>query len=63
MRLLGYLNLITGLFLFFALAGITDWDWFSSHESQLIVFILGIVLVGNGVLLAFADVVKESVVR
>jgi len=58
MRLLGYLNLIMGLFLFFALAGIADWDWFSSHESQLIVFILGIVLVGNWVYLTLADVIK-----
>ena len=59
MRALGYLNLIMGLFLFFALAGIEDWNWFSSRESQWIVFILGIVLVGNGVYLAFADVVKQ----
>ena len=59
MRLLGYLNLIMGLFLFFALSGIASWDWFPSRESQLIVFILGMLLMGNAVFLAFAKVIER----
>jgi len=48
-----------GLFLFFALSGIASWDWFPSRESQLIVFILGMLLMGNAVFLAFAKVIER----
>jgi hypothetical protein len=55
MRVLGLLNLAAGLFLFFALSGIAEWDWFPTREAASVVFVLSMVMVGNGLWLGFTQ--------
>jgi len=46
-------NLTVGAILMFALSDIAGWTWFENTASKTIVFILSMLLVGNGIILAF----------
>ncbi len=55
-QLLCWINVAAGLILFFAMSGISsNWVLFSTPEAKIFPFILGILLLGNGVYLAFAS--------
>lgn len=55
-RLLILVNLIAGLFLFFAMSDIVmSWNYFATSGTKLAAFILGIVAMGNAVYLAFRN--------
>jgi hypothetical protein len=45
----------------FALSDIAGWTWFENSASKIIVFILSMLLVGNGIILAFRE--EEAGVR
>ena len=60
-RLLSIGNLTVGALLMFALSDIAGWTWFENTASKTIVFILSMLLVGNGIILAFRE--EESGVR
>ena len=51
-QLLSWLNIAAGLVLFFAMSNITEWVIFATPEAKIFPFILGILLLGNGVYLA-----------
>lgn len=52
-RLLVFVNMVMGLLLFFTLAEISNWALFDTHGARLIAFILGVMLLGNAIYLAF----------
>lgn len=52
-RLLSMANLTVGALLMFALSDIAGWTWFENTASRTIVFLLSMLLVGNGITLAF----------
>jgi hypothetical protein len=60
-RLLSLANLTVGALLMFALSDIPGWAWFDNSASKLIVFILSMLLIGNGIILAFRE--EEPAVR
>jgi hypothetical protein len=60
-RLLSMANLTVGALLMFALSDIAGWTWFDNQGSKLIVFVLSMLLVGNGIILAFKE--EETGVR
>jgi hypothetical protein len=60
-RLLSMANLTVGALLMFALSDIAGWTWFENSASKIIVFILSMLLVGNGIILAFRE--EEAGVR
>lgn len=60
-RLLSMANLTVGALLMFALSDIPGWAWFDNTASRTIVFILSMLLVGNGIILAFRE--EEGGVR
>jgi hypothetical protein len=60
-RLLSMANLTVGALLMFALSDIAGWTWFDNNASKIIVFILSMLLVGNGIILAFRE--EEAGVR
>ena len=60
-RLLSMANLTVGALLMFALSDIAGWIWFENSASKIIVFILSMLLVGNGIILAFRE--EETGVR
>lgn len=45
--------MVMGLLLFFTLSEISKWNLFDSSGARLIAFILGVMLLGNAVYLAF----------
>jgi len=49
------LNIVCGLLIFFAMSGITSWAVFSTPSAKILPFILGILLLGNGVYLALSS--------
>jgi hypothetical protein len=52
-RLLILVNLVIGLFLFFAMSDmVASWNYFTTSGTKLAAFILGIVAIGNAVYLA-----------
>lgn len=58
-HLLCWINVVAGLILFFAMSGISSgWVLFSTPEAKIFPFILGILLLGNAVYLAFASEVS-----
>jgi hypothetical protein len=60
-RLLALGNLTVGALLMFALSDIPGWSWFDNSASKIIVFILSMLLISNGVILAFKE--EEPAVR
>ncbi len=54
-RMLSMANLTVGALLMFALSDIAGWTWFENTASRTIVFLLSMLLVGNGIVLAFND--------
>lgn len=60
-RMLSMANLTVGALLMFALSDIAGWIWFENTASRTIVFVLSMLLVGNGIILAFKD--EETGVR
>ncbi len=54
-HLLCWVNIVAGLILFFAMSGISSWVIFATPEARIFPFILGILLLGNAVYLAFAS--------
>lgn len=54
-RLLSMANMTVGVLLMFALSDIAGWTWFENSASKIIVFILSMLLVGNGIILAFKE--------
>ncbi len=54
-RLLSLANLTVGALLMFALSDIASWTWFENQPSKIIVFILSMLLLGNGISLAFKE--------
>ncbi len=60
-RLLSLANLAVGALLMFALSDIAGWAWFENSPSKIIVFILSMLLMGNGVILAFRE--EETTAR
>jgi hypothetical protein len=55
-QLLSGLNTVTGLILFFAMSGITNWVIFANPQAKIFPFLIGILLLGNAVYLALAKV-------
>jgi len=53
-QLLSGLNTVTGLILFFAMSGITNWVIFATPQAKVFPFLVGILLLGNAVYLAVA---------
>ena len=53
-QLLSGLNTVTGLILFFAMSGITNWVIFATPSAKVFPFLIGILLLGNAVYLAVA---------
>jgi uncharacterized membrane protein len=53
-QLLAGLNTVTGLILFFAMSGITNWVIFANPQAKVFPFLIGILLLGNAVYLAVA---------
>lgn len=43
------LNIICGLLLFFAMSGMTSWAIFATPAAKIFPFIIGMLLLGNGV--------------
>jgi hypothetical protein len=43
------LNIICGLLLFFAMSGMTSWVLFATPAAKIFPFIVGMLLLGNGV--------------
>ncbi len=60
-RVLSMADLTIGALLMFALSDIAGWTWFENTASRSMVFLLSMLLVGNGILLAFND--EETGVR
>jgi hypothetical protein len=46
---LALLNIICGLLLFFAMSGMTSWVVFATRAAKVFPFIIGMLLLGNGV--------------
>jgi len=59
MRMLSFLNILMGLFLFFVISGIAGWNWFPTRESALVVYFLSMIMVGNGLLLGFTHLTDQ----
>ena len=55
-QLLGLINVVSGLILFFAMSGISDWVIFATPEAKIFPFLIGILLLGNAVYLALREV-------
>lgn len=53
-QLLSGLNTVTGLILFFAMSGITNWVIFANPQAKIFPFLIGMLLLGNAVYLALA---------
>jgi len=53
-QLLSGLNTVTGLILFFAMSGITEWVIFATPQAKVFPFLIGVLLLGNAVYLAVA---------
>jgi len=53
-QLLSWLNMLTGLILFFAMSGISNWVIFATPQAKVFPFVLGILLLVNAVYLALA---------
>ena len=51
-QLLGWMNVAAGLLLFFAMSGISSWVIFVTPEAKIFPFLLGILLLGNGIYLS-----------
>lgn len=60
MRVLSFVNIIVGLFLFFALSGITQWGWFPSRGSATMAFIVSMLMIGNGLLLGYSEIIGRK---
>ena len=53
-QFLSWINVVAGLILFFAMSGIaSSWVLFQTPEAKIFPFVLGILLLGNAVYLAF----------
>ena len=48
-QLLGWMNVASGLLLFFAMSGISSWVIFVTPEAKIFPFLIGILLLGNGI--------------
>ncbi|MCX5990980.1 MAG: hypothetical protein NTZ04_01400 [Chloroflexi bacterium] len=54
-QVMSWLNMMTGLILFFAMSGISqDWVMFSNPQAKIFPFVLAILLLVNAVYLALA---------
>lgn len=53
LRLLVFVNMIMGLILFFTLSEVSTWALFDTSGARLTAFILGVMLLGNAIYLAF----------
>ena len=52
-RLLVFINMVMGFILFYTLAEISHWALFETHSARIVAFILGVMLLGNAIYLAF----------
>ena len=53
-QLLSWLNMLTGLILFFVMSGISNWVIFATPQAKVFPFVVGILLLVNAVYLALA---------
>lgn len=54
-RFLSVVNIISGLLLFFLLAEIASWKPFETVGAKLVIFVMGIALMGNAIYFAFGS--------
>jgi hypothetical protein len=54
-QLLGFINVVAGLILFFAMSGISNWVVFATPEAKIFPFLLGILLLGNAIYLVLRE--------
>ncbi len=53
-QMLSWMNMMSGLILFFSMSGISSWVVFSSPNAKIFPFLLGILLLANAAYLALA---------
>ena len=51
-QMLSWMNMMSGLILFFSMSGISSWVIFSSSNAKIFPFLLGILLLANAAYLA-----------
>ena len=51
-QLLSWMNMMSGLILFFSMSGISSWIIFSSSQAKIFPFLLGILLLADAAYLA-----------
>ena len=53
-QILSWMNMMSGLILFFSMSGISSWIIFSSSNAKIFPFLLGVLLLCNAAYLALA---------
>jgi hypothetical protein len=53
-QMLSWMNMMSGLILFFSMSGISSWIVFASPNAKIFPFVLGILLLCNAAYLALA---------
>jgi hypothetical protein len=53
-QMLSWMNMMSGLILFFSMSGISSWIIFSSANAKIFPFLLGVLLLCNAAYLALA---------